>query len=165
MGPARESGGLVCPPDGLREFTDFRPRCTASPPRWRPPRRPGGKSPLISQCIGSDVLVCHNATFTIGALRNACAADSVPLPAADFLCTMLLARQVFRLPSYRLPFVAEKCGIELAGRHQVLINARGAALVAVALARQHGAGTPGELAQALGVRTGRLEPGHYVPAD
>ena len=77
---------------------------------------------------------------------------------------MLLARRAFRLPSYRLPFVADKCGIELSGRHQVLINARGAALVAVALARQHGAGTPGELAEALAIRMGRLEPGHYVPA-
>jgi DNA polymerase-3 subunit epsilon len=63
-----------------------------------------------------------------------------------------VARQAFRLPSYRLPFVADKCGIELAGRHQVLVNARGAALVAVALARQHGASTPGELAKALGIR-------------
>jgi DNA polymerase-3 subunit epsilon len=46
----------------------------------------------------------------------------------------------------------------------VLINARGAALVAVALSRQHGASTPGELAEALGIRMGRLEPGRYVPA-
>jgi DNA polymerase-3 subunit epsilon len=85
------------------------------------------------------------------------------LPTADFLCTTLLARQAFRLPSYRLPFVADKCGIELAGRHQVLINARGAALVTVALARQHGAATPAELADALAIRTGHLEPGRYRP--
>jgi DNA polymerase III epsilon subunit-like protein len=110
-----------------------------------------------------DVLIRHNATFTIGVLRNACAADGIPVPTSDFLCAMLMARMVLRLPSYRLPFVADKCGAELAGRHQVLINARGAALVAVALARQHGAGTPGELAEALGIRIGRLEPGRYVP--
>jgi len=130
----------------------------ATVPPWRE------VAPWISQYAGSDVLVCHNAAFTIGALRNTCAADSVPLPTADFLCTMLLARQVFRLPSYRLPFVADKCGIELAGRHQVLINARGSALVAVALARQHGAGTPGELAEALDIRMGRVDTGRYVPA-
>jgi DNA polymerase III epsilon subunit-like protein len=160
-----KSGGLVRPPDGLGEFTDFQTslhgitaEMVATAPPWRK------AAAWISQYAGSDVLVCHNASFTIGALRNACAADSVPLPTADFLCTQLLARQVFRLPSYRLPFVADKCGIELAGRHQVLINARGAALVAVTLARQHGAGTPGELAEALGIRLGRLEPGRYVPA-
>jgi DNA polymerase III epsilon subunit-like protein len=162
---AGKSGGLVRPPDGLGEFTNFQTslhgitaEMVATAPPWRK------VAAWIGQYAGSDVLVCHNATFTIGALRNACAADSVPLPSVDFLCTMLLARQVFRLPSYRLPFVADKCGVELAGRHQVLINARGAALVAVALARQPGAGTPGELAEALGIRIGRLEPGRYVPA-
>jgi DNA polymerase III subunit epsilon len=162
---AGKSGGLVRPPDGLGEFTDFQTslhgitaEMVATAPPWRK------VAAWIDEYVGSDVLVCHNATFTIGALRNACAADSVPLPTADFLCTMLLARQVFRLPSYRLPFVADTCGVELSGRHQVLINARGAALVAVALARQHGAGTPGELAEALGIRLGRLEPGRYVPA-
>jgi DNA polymerase III subunit epsilon len=162
---AGKSGGLVRPPDGLGEFTDFQTSLhgitagmVATAPPWRK------VAAWIGHYAGSDVLVCHNATFTIGVLRNACAADSVPLPTADFLCTMLLARQVFRLPSYRLPFVADKCGIELAGRNQVLINARGAALVAVALARQHGAGTPGELAEALGIRMGRLEPGRYIPA-
>ena len=150
---AGKSGGLVRPPDVLGEFTDFQTslhgitaEMVATAPPWRK------VAAWIGQYAGSDVLVCHNATFTIGALRNACAADSVPLPSADFLCTMLLARQVFRLPSYRLPFVADKCGVELAGRHQVLINARGAALVAVALARQHGAGTPGETG-ALKTRT------------
>ena len=162
---ADKSGGLVRPPDGLGEFTDYQTSVhgitadmVATAPPWRK------IAAWISQYAGPDVLVCHDATFTIGVLRNACAADGIPLPAADFLCTALLARQAFRLPSYRLPFVADKCGIELAGRHQVLINARGAALVAVALARQHGAGTPGELAEALGIRMGRLEPGRYVPA-
>jgi DNA polymerase III subunit epsilon len=162
---AGKSGGLVRPPDGLGEFTDYQTslhgitaEMVATAPPWRQ------VAAWICQYAGSDVLICHNATFTIGVLRNACAADGIPLPTADFLCTMLMARQVFRLPSYRLPFVADKCGIELAGRHQVLINARGAALVAVALARQHGAGTPGELAEALGIPMGRLEPGRYVPA-
>ena len=79
-------------------------------------------------------------------LRHACTADKIPWPQTNFLCTMVLARRAFRLPSYRLPYVAAECGVELAGRHQVLINARGAALVAVAMARRHGAGTPAELA-------------------
>jgi DNA polymerase-3 subunit epsilon len=162
---AGKSGGLVRPPDGLGEFTEYQTsvhgitaEMVASAPPWR------SVAAWINQYTGPDVLICHNATFTIGVLRNACAADGIPLPTADFLCTTLLARQAFRLPSYRLPFVADKCGVELAGRHQVLINARGAALVAVALARQHGASTPGELAEALGIRLGRLEPGRYVPA-
>jgi DNA polymerase-3 subunit epsilon len=162
---AGKSGGLVRPPDGLGEFTDYQTSLhgitaamVATAPPWRK------VAAWIGDYAGADVLVCHDATFTIGVLRNACAADGIPLLAADFLCTTLLARQAFRLPSYRLPFVADKCGVEFVGRHPVLINARGAALVAVALAHQHGASTPGELADTLGVRMGRLEPGRYVPA-
>jgi DNA polymerase III epsilon subunit-like protein len=149
---AGKSGGLVRPPHGLGEFTDYQTslhgitaETVAGAPPWRK------VVAWISQYIGPDILICHDATFTIGVLRNACAADGIPLPTMDFLCTTLLARQALKLPSYRLPFAADKCGIELAGRHQVLINARGAALVAVALARQHGASTPRELAEALGV--------------
>jgi DNA polymerase-3 subunit epsilon len=62
-----------------------------------------------------------------------------------------------------LPFVAAECGVELVGRHQVLINARGTALIAVAMAQQHEASTPTELADALGINMGRLEPGRYIP--
>jgi hypothetical protein len=31
----------------------------------------------------------------------------------DFLCTMVLARRAYRLPSYGLPFVAAQCDVEL----------------------------------------------------
>jgi DNA polymerase-3 subunit epsilon len=132
---AGKSGGLVRPPESLGEFTDYQTsvhgitaEMVATAPPWRK------VFAWNEQYVGADVLVCHNAAFTIGVLRNACAADGIPLPTADFLCTTLLARQAFRLPSYKLAFVTDKCGIELAGRHQVLINAHGAALVAVALA-------------------------------
>jgi DNA polymerase III epsilon subunit-like protein len=129
----------------------------ASAPPWR------RVAAWIIQYAGTDILVCHNARFGIRALRDACTASQVPWPTASFLCTNILARRAFRLPSYRLPFVAAECGVTLAGRHQVFVNARGAALVTVAMARQHQAGTPGELADALGIRLGHLEPGHYAP--
>jgi DNA polymerase III epsilon subunit-like protein len=138
-----KSGGLVHPPQGLGEFADFKTsvhgitaEMVASAPAW--PK----VAAWIVQYAGTDILICHNAGFTIGVLRHACTADEIPWPQADFLCTMVLARRAFRLPSYRLPFVAAECGVELSGRHQVLINARGAA---------------------LGIRTGHLEPGRYVP--
>jgi DNA polymerase III epsilon subunit-like protein len=122
-----------------------------------------GSSPWIAVYAGTDTLICHNANFNIGVLWHACTADDIPWPQVDFLCTMILARRALRLPSYRLPFVAAECGVELSGRHQVLINARGAALVTVALARQHEAATPADLADALAIRTGHVEPGRYRP--
>jgi DNA polymerase III subunit epsilon len=159
-----KSGGLVRPPDGLGHFDEFNTSAhgitaamVASAPPW--PK----VAAWIVQYAGPDIVVCHDAGFAIGALRHACTAEKIPWPRMEFLCTRVLARRAFRLPSYRLPFVAAECGVELAGRHQVLINARGAALVTVALGRQHGASTPAELADALGIRPGLLEPGHYLP--
>jgi DNA polymerase III epsilon subunit-like protein len=160
-----KSGGMIRPPAGLGEFAEWNTsvhgitaEMVATAPSWRK------VAAWIVQYAGPDTLICHNANYNIGVLRHACTADEIPWPRVDFLCTMILARRAFRLPSYRLPFVAAECGVELAGRHQVLINARGAALVTVALAHQHHAATPGELADALAIRTGRLEPGRYLPA-
>jgi DNA polymerase III subunit epsilon len=158
-----KSGGLVPPPECLGQFVDFNisihaitTEMVASAPTWRK------VAAWIVDYAGRDVLNSHNAGFNIGVLRHACTADEIPWPHVNFLCTMVMARKIFQLPSYRLPFVAAKCGVELVGRHQVLINARGASLIAVAMARQHGATTPDELADALDVSMGRLEPGRYV---
>jgi hypothetical protein len=72
---AGKSGGLVRPPDGLGEFTDYQTsvhgitaEMVATAPPWRK------IAAWISQYTGPDVLICHDATFTIGVLRNACAA-------------------------------------------------------------------------------------------
>jgi DNA polymerase III epsilon subunit-like protein len=155
-----KSGGLVRPPEGLGDFDDYHTSVhgiTADMVSTAPPWRK--VAAWIVQYAETDVLVTHNAGYTIGTLRHACTADQIEWLRADFLCTAVLARR-----AYRLPFVAAECDVQLTGRHRVLINARGAALVAVAMARQHGAGTPDELAQALGTRPGRLEPGRYVPS-
>jgi len=160
---ADKSGGWSAPRRALASSLTPRPPSTASRPRWWS-TTPAWRevAAWIVRYAGQDVLVCHNAGYHVSVLRHACAADDVPPPAAGFLCTMVAARRAFRLPSYRLPFVADKCGVELTGRHQVLISARGAAMVAVALARKHGASTPSELADALDIRMGCLEPGRYV---
>ena len=128
---AHKSGGLIRPPAGLGEFAEWNTsvhgitaEMVATAPSWRK------VAAWIVQYAGPDILICHNANFNIGVLRHACTADDIPWPRIDFLCTMILARRAFRLP-----FVAAECGVELSGRHQVLINARGAALVTVALAR------------------------------
>jgi DNA polymerase-3 subunit epsilon len=150
-----KSGGLVRPPESLGQFADFNTslhaitaEMVASAPAWRK------VAAWIVDYTGQDILISHNAGFNIGVLRHACTADKIPWPQANFLCTMVLARKAFRLPSYRLPFVAAECGVELVGRHQVLINARGSAVIAVAMAQRYGASTPSELADALTIFNG-----------
>ena len=106
-------------------------------------------------------MVCHNAGFDIGVIRYACIADDIPWPTVDFLCTMVLARRAYRLPSYRLPFVAAQCDVDLRHHHQAVSDARCAALIAVAMARKQGAQTLAELADSFSVRIGHMETGHY----
>jgi DNA polymerase III subunit epsilon len=158
------SGGLVRPPEGLDQLYGFwagergisREMLAAAPP-WEK------VAAWIAEYVGSDILVAHNEAYRLGLLvRSACAAARVPCPEVGTLCTMLLSRRAFRLPSYRLPFVAAECGVSLAGRHPALVNARATAQVAVALARRHEASTLAELAESLDVRPGRVATDGYL---
>ena len=118
----------------------------------------------IVRYTGSDTLVCHNAGFDIGVIRYACIADGIPWPLVDFLCTLVLARRAYRLPSYRLPFVAAQCDVDFRQHHQARDDARCAALIAVAMARKQGAQTLADLAGSFGISVGHMETGYYAPS-
>ena len=100
----------------------------------------------------------------MGVIRYACIADDLPCPSVDFLCTMVLARRAYRLPSYRLPFIAAECDVDLGQHHQAGADARCAALIAVAMARKQGAQTLADLAESFSVRIGHMETGYYSPS-
>jgi DNA polymerase-3 subunit epsilon len=159
-----ESSTLIRPPAEFDHFDWFntsvhgiRAEMVADAPPWRQ------VADWITSYIGSDVVVCHNAGFDVAVMRSACIADQIPWPSIDFLCTLVLARRAFRLPSYRLPFVAAECDVSLVSHHQARDDARCAALIAVAMARKQGADTLAELAGSFGVRIGHLEGGNYTP--
>ena len=116
----------------------------------------------IVRYIDSDTLVCHNAGFDIGVMRCACIADEIPWPSVDFLCTLVLARRAYRLPSYRLPFVAARCDVDFQRHHQASDDARCAALIAIAMARKEGAQTLAELADSFEVSIGHMETDYYA---
>ena len=157
-----ESSTLIHPPAGFDHFDGFNTwlhginaEMVANAPSWRRALE------WIVRYTGSEPLVCHNAGFDIGVIRYACIADDLPWPSVDFLCTMVLARRAYRLPSYRLPFVAAQCDVDLHHHHQAASDARCAALIAVAMARKQGTQTLADLADSFGVRIGHMETGHY----
>lgn len=151
---SHELEGSVCGV-GL-EYHGVTAGIAASAPPW-----PGVAEWIVSY-TGTDVLVSHGTDWDIRMMRAACDAEGMQWPRLRFLCTATLARRALELPFYRMPFVADACGVTLEGRHRPLINARGAALVAVALARRQGADSLDALADSLEVRLGSLEPGRYV---
>jgi DNA polymerase III subunit epsilon len=160
-----QAGTLIHPPAGFDHFDEFNTwmhgidaTMVADAPRWLQVRD------WIVDYIGPDILVCHNAGFDVGVLRHACTAGQIPWPHIDFLCTLVLARRAFRLPSYRLPFVAAECDVNLVSHHQASDDARCAALIAVAMARKQGDDTLAELAESFDIRIGHLEEGCYTPS-
>ena len=157
-----ESSTLIHPPVGFDHFDGFNiwlhginAEMVVGAPSWCTTLE------WIIWYVGSDPLVCHNAGFDMGVVRYACIADDLQLPSVDFLCTMVLARRAYRLPSYRLPFVAAECDVDLGQHHQAVSDARCAALIAVAMARKQGAQTLAELADFFNVRIGHMETGYY----
>ena len=160
-----ESSTLIHPPARFDYFDGFNmslhginAEMVAGAPRWQQ------AADWIVRYTGSDTLVCHNAGFDIGVIRYACMADDIPWPSVDFLCTLVLARRAWRLPSYRLPFVAAQCDLDFHPHHQASDDAHCAARIAVAMARKQGAQTLADLAGSFGVSIGHMETGHYAPS-
>jgi DNA polymerase III epsilon subunit-like protein len=161
-----EAATLIRPPAGFDHFDGFNTsihgitaKMVEDAPRWKQ------VAAWIGDYVGSDILLSHNAGFDIGVMRHACSADQIRCPQMDFLCSLVLARRAFKLPSYRLPFVAAECGVTLANHHQADADARCAALIAIAMATLQGADTLPQLAQALGVRIGRVEDRTYIASQ
>ncbi|MBO0801530.1 MAG: hypothetical protein J2P25_00425 [Nocardiopsaceae bacterium] len=156
-------GGPVRPPQGLDQFDErlseyhgVTAGIAANAPAWPE------VAEWIASYAGTDMLVSHGTDWDIRMMRAAWDAEGMQWPRLRFLCTLTLARRALELPFYRMPFVADACGVTLDGRHRPLINARGAALVAVALAQRQGTDSLDALAESLEVRLGSLEPGRYV---
>jgi DNA polymerase-3 subunit epsilon len=153
------AGTLIQPPAGFGEFSGFNTKVhgitsamVATAPPWRQ------VADWIRGYVADDLLVAHNASFDMSVLRQACAAEAMPVPGNDYVCTLALARQASQLRSYRLPDVAAEFGVRLTAHHEASADARCAAQVAVAMARRHGHDKLEQLAQSFHVPIGRLAP-------
>lgn len=158
-----KTGGQVRPPQGLDEFNErlseyhgVTADSSANAASWPT------TAERIASYIGTDLLMSHGTDWNTRMIRAACDAEDMPWPRLRFLCTLTLAHQAFELPFYNLPFVAEAFDVTLDGKHWPLINPRGAALIAISLARRHGVDSLDELADSLDVRLGTVESGRYV---
>lgn len=152
------SGTLIQPPGAFGEFSAMNVavhKITAAmvtdAPTWRQ------AASWIGDYAGADLLIAHNAPFDVSVLRQACAAEQILPPDAEYLCTLALARRACPgLASHRLPAVAAEFGVRLTNHHDAAADARCAAEIAVALARRHGHDKLEQLAQSLGVSIRRV---------
>lgn len=131
---------LCTPPPGLAEFSadniaihGITPGDVAGQPGF------ADRLPGLLEFIGDLPVVAHNAQFDMMALQRACAASDLPVPTLSFGCSLILARAAgLGLTSHRLPVVAGALGVPLGRHHDATEDARAAALILVALARNSG---------------------------
>lgn len=106
----------------------------------------------ITDFIGSDILVAHNAAFEKSALTQAAQAAGVAVPGTQIICTVEIARRALPgLERYRLPTVLEALGHQATNHHDALADALDAAVILNGCAQVLGAQDLAEIVRATGV--------------
>lgn len=88
--------------------------------------------------IGGDLLVAHQAAFDIEVFESALEVSGLDSPGLEALCSVRLARAVYRLPSHALPAAAAEAGYQLTHHHWALEDARACAAVVIDISRRRG---------------------------
>lgn len=83
---------------------------------------------------GASFLAAHNAGFDRRVLSACCEAAGIRPPRLDFLCTVVLARETWKLFPTRLPDVCRHLDIPL-DHHQALSDAEACARIVIAANR------------------------------
>ncbi len=152
-----KTGWLIRPPAGHDVFFELnvrihgiRPEDVADAASW------GEQLADIRAFAGSDILVAHNAGFDMAVLKRACDATGDECPPYRYACSLQVARRVYRLDSYRLPFVAAEAGFADFPHHNATADALACAHVMIDAARRVGADDIGALTDAVGVRVSQI---------
>jgi DNA polymerase-3 subunit epsilon len=110
----------------------------------------------LSAFIGGDILVAHNAGFDMAVIKRACEATGDEHPAYRYACSLQVARRVYQLESYRLPFVAAEAGFADFPHHNATADAMACAHVMIDAARRVGAYDIETLAELSGVKVSQI---------
>ncbi|MFC3185123.1 3'-5' exonuclease [Pseudoglutamicibacter albus] len=148
---------LLQPPAG---FDHFDPRNVSihgiHPEQVETAPRFADAYPEIAEFIGGDLVLAHNAAFDIGVIRAGLQACGVGAQKLVYACTVQLARKVYDLMSYSLPFAAHAAGFDLTSHHDALADARACAAIGVDAARRLGASTMTEAVEQAGLQVSTM---------
>lgn len=152
-----KTGWLIRPPVGHDHFFDInmrihgiRPEDVADAPSW------SEQLVDLAAFAGADVLVAHNAGFDMAVLKRACEATGDDCPPYRYACSLQVARKVYQLPSYRLPYVAAEAGFAEFAHHNATADALACAHVMIDAARRLAADDIDDLAAWAGVRVSQI---------
>lgn len=152
-----QTGWLIQPPPGHDRFFELnirihgiRPEDVIGAPTWTAQLGP------LAEFIGDDVLVAHNAGFDMAVIKRACEATGDDYPAYRYACSLQVARKVYQLESYRLPFVAAEAGFADFPHHNATADALACAHVMIDAARRLAADDIDLLAEYAGVKVSQI---------
>jgi DNA polymerase-3 subunit epsilon len=110
----------------------------------------------LAAFAGADILVAHNAGFDMAVLKRTCDATGDDCPPYRYACSLQVARSVYQLDSYRLPFVAAEAGFADFPHHNATADALACAHIMIDAARRVGADDIEGLAEAAHVRVSQI---------
>lgn len=152
-----QTGWLIRPPSGHDRFFDLNVRIhgireedVVGAPTWTAQLAP------LADFIGGDVLVAHNAGFDMAVIKRACEATGDDCPSYRYACSLQVARKVYQLESYRLPFVAAEAGFAEFAHHNATADALACAHVMIDAARRLAADDIDSLAEYAGVKVSQI---------
>ncbi len=149
---------LIQPPAEHATFQPFNikihgitPEMVSGAPGW------AEQLDTLREFIGDDIAVAHNAGFDMGVIKSACAHTVMPTPKLRYLCSVLVSRKTYDIPSHRLPLAAEAAGFGEFAHHEALADAEACAAIMIDAARRHEAADLTALAKATGLRIQQLK--------
>lgn len=152
-----KTGWLIRPPAGHDVFFELNTRIhgiraedVIHAPTWTQ------QLGALTAFAGDDVLVAHNAGFDMAVIKRACDATGDDCPPYRYACSLQVARKVYQLDSYRLPFVAAEAGFPDFPHHNATADALACAHVMIDAARRLGADDVDALVHAAGVRVSQI---------
>jgi DNA polymerase-3 subunit epsilon len=152
-----KTGWLIQPPAGHDAFFELNTRIhgiraedVIGAKRWT------DQLADLAAFAGEDVLVAHNAGFDMAVLKRASEATGDECPAYRYACSLQVARKVYELASYRLPFVAAEAGFADFPHHNATADAMACAHVMIDAARRVGADDIDALAALAGVKVSQI---------
>jgi DNA polymerase-3 subunit epsilon len=105
-------------------------------------------------------LVAHNASFDLSVLRASLSASDLPWPNLNYACTMVMSRNIFKIASHSLLYVAQSAGViwDEEKHHDALYDSEICAEILLSMARQTEKDSLFELLESLNLQSGELYP-------
>lgn len=117
----------------------------------------------LRPCLENNIVVAHNASFDVGALRATLDHYGIEYPIFDYLCTVKLSQKAYpEMVSHKLNFMAAALGIQF-NHHHAADDAYVCAELLLKIMRDFELENLEDIENQFEIGIGKLYPGCYIP--